>query len=473
MADGKMRVSLHSGRERSARHNDRSFLRGKSPEWIAEHAPHIDIMKTASNCYWTWDGTDRGFMAAERRFYIQELSEGQEQTNQRYIREGHRDRCKSVDDLYKDEKTCPEEVILQIGDKDADINPELFKACVYEYMQQLQAWSKQHGDCLSLLSMACHFDEVSPHAHLSRCWTFKDKHGHRKLGQNAALKAAGINLPHPEKPEGRHNNRKMAFDQLARGWWQDICKSHGLEIETEPLPNRRTHKKKYDFLYGKMSEIVQAADQAKEQAAALQSQLSILDQMQEAIQEAPGRRGLLGYHIIKDAEYKAIIQAAAGYQAALDGLHDQIEDMQRGYQQQLDALEEMRKQVDREIGEKKAAMEQELATAREDLAAEKAQIDDLEALLATQREELDQKPLIKLWKIRSIIEEGSFQGGSIDGDMAQAKALSAIDKGLKDFTDQIIDFAIRSGLDEHSAEQLRSLDTRQQHHIHKRGGPSR
>lgn len=453
MADGKLRVSMHSGRERSARHNDRSFLKGKTPEWITEHAPHIDTARMASNCYWTWDGT-KGFMAAERRFYIQELSEGQEQTNRRYIREGHRDRCKTIDDLYKDEKTSPEEVILQIGDKDADIDPELFKACVYEYMQRLQDWSREHGDCMTLLSMACHFDEVSPHAHLSRCWTFKDKHGHRKLGQNAALKAAGIDLPHPEKPEGRHNNRKMAFDALARGWWQDICKAHGLEIETEPLPNRRTHKKKYDFLYGKMQEIVRAADQAKEQAAALQSQLSILDRMQDAIQEAPERHGFLGYHLIRDKEYKAITQAATGYQ------------------QQLDALEEMKRQTDREIGEKKAAMEQELAAARADLAAEKAQIDDLEILLATQREELDQKPLIKLWKVRSIIEEGSFQGGSIEAMTAQAKALSAIDKGLKDFTDQIIDYAIRSGLDEHSSEQLRSLDARQQH-TQRRGGPSR
>lgn len=473
MADGKMRVSMHSGRGgRSAKHNDRSFLKGKTPEWIAEHAPHIDTVKMASNYYWTWDGRD-SFLAAEKHFYTQELSAGLDRTNATYIREGHKDRCKTIDDLYKDEKTSPEETILQIGDKDADIDPELFKVCVEEYMQRLQDWSKDHGDCLTLLSMACHFDETSPHAHLSRCWTFKDKHGYRKLGQNAALKAAGIDLPHPEKPEGRHNNRKMAFDQMARGMWQDICKSHGLEIETEPLPNRRTHKKKYDFLYGKMSEIVRAADRAKEQAAALQTQLSILDQMQEAIQEAPGRRGLLGYHLIKDDEYKAITQAAAGYQAALDGLHDQIEDMQHGYQQQLDALEEMKRQTDREIGEKKAAMEQELAVARADLAAEKAQIDDLEILLATQREELDQKPLIKLWKIRSIIEEGSFQGGSIEAMTAQAKALSAIDKGLKDFTDQIIDYAIRSGLDEHSAEQLRSLDTRQQHHTQRRGGPSR
>ena len=44
-----MKASMHSGRKGSAKHNDRSFLQGKSKEQQEEIAPHIDLDRTGQN----------------------------------------------------------------------------------------------------------------------------------------------------------------------------------------------------------------------------------------------------------------------------------------------------------------------------------------------------------------------------------------------------------------------------------------
>ena len=62
---------------------------------------------------------------------------------------------------------------------------------------------------------------------------------------------------------GRYNNRKMAFDSLARGWWQEACLAQGWEIETEARPNMR-HKEKRDFIYDQMTAEIDTARQERD-----------------------------------------------------------------------------------------------------------------------------------------------------------------------------------------------------------------
>ena len=77
----RLRVSQHSGRSGSAKHNDRSFMKERSDAWRQEHAPHIDTERTADNVVWTWDGqTD--VEASERTWYQQEYQQAQERTNE-------------------------------------------------------------------------------------------------------------------------------------------------------------------------------------------------------------------------------------------------------------------------------------------------------------------------------------------------------------------------------------------------------
>lgn len=55
-------------------------------------------------------------------------------------------------------------------------------------------------------------------------------------------------LPEPEKPRGRHNNRKMTFDKICRELLFEICREHGLEIEEEPAYGGRKYLEKQEYI---------------------------------------------------------------------------------------------------------------------------------------------------------------------------------------------------------------------------------
>ena len=50
----------------------------------------------------------------------------------------------------------------------------------------------------------------------------------------AALEELGIPLPNPDKPKGRHNNRKQTFDAVCRTILFDITKRQGLHLDQAP-----------------------------------------------------------------------------------------------------------------------------------------------------------------------------------------------------------------------------------------------
>lgn len=258
----RLRASQHSGRQGSAKHNDRSFLAGRSEAWRQEHAPHIDPERTDDNVVWTWDGqTD--VEASERAWYSQEYQRAQDATNARYASEGHSDRRKSTDQLYEGRLTRPEEMILQVGTQTDGIDPAEFAQAVDRYLDKLDEWDTAHGGHMHILSIALHVDESSPHLHIRRVWDYTDRDGLTRLGQAKALEAAGIELPNPGKPVGRYNNRKITFDAMARGWWQEACREQGWEIETEARPGMR-HKEKRDYIYDQMTAELDTARQERD-----------------------------------------------------------------------------------------------------------------------------------------------------------------------------------------------------------------
>ena len=262
-----MKASMHNGREGSGRHNDRSFLDGMSAFDRARQAPHIAPWDTGKNLTWRvghkgWvHGKGGDVEAAERAYYKKAYSAAQEAKNVRYRTQRHPERCKTTDDLYTGKLTRPEEQILQIGSKDEQVDPEVFRACVQDYIKDLTQWNKDHGRHMQILSVSIHFDETTPHAHIRRVWEHDSKDG-RTLGQDKALEAAGVPLPDPGRAKGRHNNRKMSFDSMMREKWLDICEAHGLQIDREPVPDMR-HKDKADFIRDRIAgEIAQAREQA-------------------------------------------------------------------------------------------------------------------------------------------------------------------------------------------------------------------
>ena len=295
----RLRVSQHSGRQGSAKHNDRTFVTGRGQDWIEEHASHIDQERSENNLYTTWDGNPN-FEESERHYYEQTYQDGLDATNAHYRHEGHADRCKSIDDLYTGKLTRPEEMILQIGDRSSGIDGQSFKAAVEDYLGRLAVWNDEHGGHMIFLTAAIHLDEGSPHAHIRRVWEYQDAAGRTRLGQNKALQAAGIEPPQPGKPLGRYNNRKMSFDAMARGIWQETCREHGFDIETEARPGMR-HKEKRDFIYDQMTAEIDTARQEATRADAARQEAQ--QRAQEARQQAQETEGRL---IIARAELEAI-----------------------------------------------------------------------------------------------------------------------------------------------------------------------
>lgn len=298
-----MKASMHSGRTGNAKHNDRSFLLGKTAQEQAEMAPHIDATKTGKNRIWTysagWDtpGQPVDIAAAERAFYAERYGAAQAAKNDRYTAQRHPERRKSTDDLYTGKQTRPEELILQIGSKDDPVTKKIFGACLQDYLSELNQWNEEHGGHMHILSIALHGDETSPHAHIRRCWDYETKDG-PTLGQDKALQASGVPLPDPAKPKGRYNNRKMSFDAMMREKWLDICQAHGLQIDREPVPGMR-HKDKADYIRDQIEKEItetkaerdtaqEALAAAKKELKALQAEIDTTQSRAEALRASVG-----------------------------------------------------------------------------------------------------------------------------------------------------------------------------------------
>lgn len=392
----RLRVSQHSGRQGSARHNDRSFLAGRSEAWRQEHAPHIDPERTDDNVVWTWDGqTD--VEASERAWYAQEYQRAQEATNARYAREGHSDRCKSTDQLYEGRLTRPEEMILQVGTQADGIDPAEFAQAVDRYLDKLDEWDTAHGGHMHILSIALHVDESSPHLHIRRVWDYTDRDGLCRLGQAKALQAAGVPLPDPNKPTGRFNNRKMTFDSMARNWWQECCREQGWDIETDARPDMR-HKSKQDYIRDQMAAEIdgltaeidtarqeaaqadQIRQEATRQAEAARMELEAIEERTRTLtateveRMAQSHRGFLGLRLVRSDDWNRVMDTAkAAEQAtaradAVEAERDAI--IQRAQEQAAELTRQATRERDAAVRERdKARLQRDgLRRERDDLA---------------------------------------------------------------------------------------------------------
>ena len=237
-----MRVTMHNGRSGLARHNDRDFA--------TEQAGHIDTSRSAKNKYWQLPAySGMTFAEMELAFYADTFGEGLEARNARYRAQRHSERCKTIENLLHGAKTRPEEEILAVGNRHDGVSAEDFAACVNDYVMKLEKWNAEHGKPFRSLNIAVHADEMGVcHAHWRRAWVARDKDGHLMPNQSKALEAAGIERPNRSTKESRRNNRKVAFDQFARKLWQETCREHGFQIETDPIKPDRRHMKTADYI---------------------------------------------------------------------------------------------------------------------------------------------------------------------------------------------------------------------------------
>ena len=249
------RLTNHNGRKGkdgvySAKHNDRNY--------DVKHSKNVDPAKTVNNRTWhIYPEENLTFEEAEKKFYEENFASYLEQKNDRYINGRHPERVQTMDEFRKNERTCPEEVIMQIGNvDDGGLDPdELIKIC----REQIE-WESENFPNVKLLDIALHTDEdASPHIHVRKVWVATDEHGSLQVNQTKALEAMGIERPDISKKKDRNNNAKMVYSKLIREHFIEVCKSHGIEIEEVPKEASETGLSLIEFKYRKEKEKLEAA----------------------------------------------------------------------------------------------------------------------------------------------------------------------------------------------------------------------
>lgn len=239
-----MRATIHNGRTSTLgaftpKHNDRNFN--------INHAEHINPERVKLNRYWNWTGKEITFEDAERAFYEKHIRQHLDAQNARYRAQRHAERVKSMDEYRRSPQTCPEEVILQIGKLGDTIPADMMARIIQEQIN----WEQQTFPGVRVLDVALHMDEQgAPHIHERRAWVYTDKDGNTAISQNKSLEQMGVELPNPDRPRGRFNNRKQTFSKRCREHLLQICREHGLEIEEIPQKKSKSGRTLEDYQAG-------------------------------------------------------------------------------------------------------------------------------------------------------------------------------------------------------------------------------
>lgn len=248
-----MKASRHNGRSGkhgsyNPKHNDREF--------DPEHSEHIDQERMLKNIYWDYENGIRTqaesmqkehltFEEVELKFYEEHYAGYVTAQNERNIKNGHRERNRTVYDLYKDPKKCPEESVLQIGNIDGAVSSELLLEAVEEF---LRVFEERYGEHVHVLDWSLHVDEQTPHIHERHVFDAINRYGELETLQDRALELLGFELPYPDKPKSRTNNRKIPFDATLRELFLDICEAYGVPVEREASYGGRSYMEKQDFI---------------------------------------------------------------------------------------------------------------------------------------------------------------------------------------------------------------------------------
>ncbi len=221
----------HSGKHGTynPRHNDRRF--------DLENSEHIDSERARKNMYWDCyrgftthdfrenpEQPDFSFEEIERMYYYKHYADYVDAQNARNEKTRHIERNRTVENLLKNSKTCPEESIYQIGTMEESVPLETLALVVSEFYEEFE---RRFGSHIHILDWALHLDEGTPHIHERHVFDCKNRYGELCPQQEKALEELGVELPDPSKPKGKHNNRKQTFDAVCRTMLFDISGASG------------------------------------------------------------------------------------------------------------------------------------------------------------------------------------------------------------------------------------------------------
>lgn len=354
-----MRATIHNGRANrlgafTPKHNDRSFN--------INHAEHINPERVKLNRYWNWTGKEITFEAAEIAFYEKHIRQHLDAQNARYRAQRHAERVRTMDEYRRSPQTCPEEVILMIGKAGDTIPADMMARIIQEQIN----WEQQTFPGVRVLDVALHMDEQgAPHIHERRAWVYTDKDGNTAISQNKSLEQMGVELPNPDRPRGRFNNRKQTFSKRCREHLLQICREHGLEIEEIPQEKSRSGRTLEDYQAGEAEKRAADAErrrQFSERAAesAEKQAESARDTARSYEEHAEQVAGQI------NAEYGELADAGLQKQAMQEQLEEMQERLERVQEQLEYARADYKKAYQKcQRAERRAADLQEILTAAE------------------------------------------------------------------------------------------------------------
>lgn len=337
--------------------------------------------------------------AHAKEIYAELYESGLEARNQTYIKQGHKERCKTilsytdekghlVKGWYDDEKYRARETIIQIGNhKDTTLDKEHIEdikkvrdelqACIEQYALE---YTKKYGSNYKVLNWTIHCDEIengSVHAHLQDTFFIKDKDGNFTPNQNKALEQMGVKLPNPEKKKSLHNSLIKSFTAEQRQRFTEICKEHGLEVElydaakiTERNDSKTLHQntihldaeieekqKQVEKLQDSIDELTPERDRLSSERENLKNEIEELtskkDSVSNEVTENENKLHLLKYKDIPEVEHqvqelKFEISFLEGHE--IENLNNQIKEKEKA----KDELEKDKAKLTKEIADLKA-----------------------------------------------------------------------------------------------------------------------
>ena len=246
----KMRLSSHMSRKNAgpAEHNSRTNFKGESL--------NIDADKSQNNYYWNCiTGTKEhlSFKKVEEEYYKENYTSMLDARNENYKKNRHPENCRTMEQYMRGDKTKPEEHIIQVG----DMNNTITKKQLHEVLVDYYKWHTKTFPNVKFLDIAIHVDEEgAPHIHMRRVWECKGKYG-KEICESKALKEMGIKRPDPKKKEGKNNNAKMTYTKMVRDELLNICKVHGIDIETEVKDGNAKHLQPAEYKLKKVKEEIE------------------------------------------------------------------------------------------------------------------------------------------------------------------------------------------------------------------------
>ena len=284
-----MKLTRHNGRSGkngtyNPRHNDRRF--------DVENSEHIAAERVMQNIYWDCyrgvttmqtradgDTPDFSFEQIEHAYYLEHYGDYVDAQNARNEQRRHSERNRTIDDLLKNNKTCPEETIFQIGTIEESVSPETLLTVVNDFYTEFE---KRFGTHVHVLDWALHLDEGTPHIHERHVFDCENKYGELCPQQEKALEALGIPLPNPDKLKGRNNNRKQTFDVICRELLFEIAQKHGLHLDHEPEYGGRSYLEKQDYILAKQKEqLAQKEQELAELTLKVEDVEALIDEVSE------------------------------------------------------------------------------------------------------------------------------------------------------------------------------------------------